>query len=489
MELSEANPSGHIPRTEKEEPLSFEFWKRCSVLVVDDEDGMRNFLQRALESRCGLVRNVSSAEEGMTLLERSHFDLIILDIALPGKSGIEWLYDLRRAGFMGDVVLITAFADMDTAISALRAGASDFILKPFRVDQILNAIDRCFERTRLARENFVLRREVAELAVDGIVGNSPAIRNLCAMVKRIAPMPSTVLIQGESGTGKEIMARYIHSKSDRAQGPFIAVNCASLPEGLLESELFGHEKGAFTGAVMRKLGKFELAQNGTLLLDEISEMHLHLQAKLLRVLQENEIDRVGGRHPVPINVRVIATTNQKLQDAIQNSRFREDLFYRLNVIAFNLPALRARRSDIALLAEYFLRRYAKLFNKGAVKFSSQALAALENASWPGNVRELENAVARGVLLAQGHQIQPRDILADAQVETPAATTAAPIKLDKPVTLREMEQSLIFQALDETAGNRTHAAKLLGISVRTLRNKLHEYRAEPFPRSSHSSQVA
>jgi two-component system response regulator FlrC len=218
-------------------------------------------------------------------------------------------------------------------------------------------------------------------------------------------------------------------------------------------------------------------------------MHPHLQAKLLRVLQENEIDRVGGRHPVPINVRVIATTNRNLQEAIQNNQFREDLFYRLNVISLNLPALRARRRDIPLLAEYFLQRYAKLFGKGAVKFSSQALSALENASWPGNVRELENAVARGVLLAQGNQVYPRDILAELQVETPAAQPMARVKPEKPVTLREMEQSLIFQALDETAGNRTHAAKILGISVRTLRNKLHEYRSVPFPEAKQSSQVA
>jgi two-component system response regulator FlrC len=312
---------------------------------------------------------------------------------------------------------------------------------------------------------------------------------LLRMAEAVAPTRATALIQGESGTGKEILARYIHAKSDRSQGPFVALNCASLPEGLLESELFGHEKGAFTGAVMRKLGKFELAQNGTILLDEISEMHPHLQAKLLRVLQENEIDRVGGRHPVPINVRVIATTNRNLQDAIQNNQFREDLFYRLNVISLNLPALRARRGDIPLLAEYFLLRYARLFNKGAVKFSSQALSALENAAWPGNVRELENSVARGVLLAQGNQVQPRDFLADPQMETPAAAPMARVKLEKPVTLREMEQNLIFQALDETAGNRTHAAKLLGISVRTLRNKLHEYRSLPFPGATQSSQVA
>jgi transcriptional regulator with PAS, ATPase and Fis domain len=258
---------------------------------------------------------------------------------------------------------------------------------------------------------------------------------------------------------------------------------------LLESELFGHEKGAFTGALVRKLGKFELANNGTLLLDEISEMHPHLQAKLLRVLQENEIDRVGGRHPIPINVRMIATTNQDLTELIQKNEFREDLYYRLQVISFTLPPLRERRGDVPLLAEYFLQRYAQLFGKQNVKLTAPALTALERATWPGNIRQLENAVARRVLLAEGNFVHPRDLKTDNVSEVLERAPLPSPAGDKPVTLREMEQQLIYQALDETSGNRTHAAKMLGISVRTLRNKLHEYRQIAPPGPTPRSQVA
>ncbi len=465
--------------------------EKKAILVIDADPRWEEFRLRLQKSLAVELIQVANENRGRDLfLQQKHlFLLVALSETLPAPAITGLIAEFKQEEPYLPVFIVSPRPTVEGAVAAMRRGAQDYLPSPMSWEKLKELLSPHLRNGREPWRGGSGAKSEEESKIRPIITQDPVMLQLLRMADTVAPTQATVLLQGESGTGKEIMARYIHSKSDRAQGPFIAVNCASLPEGLLESELFGHEKGAFTGAVMRKLGKFELAQNGTLLLDEISEMHLHLQAKLLRVLQENEIDRVGGRHPVPINVRVIATTNQKLQDAIQNSRFREDLFYRLNVIAFNLPALRARRSDIALLAEYFLRRYAKLFNKGAVKFSSQALAALENASWPGNVRELENAVARGVLLAQGHQIQPRDILADAQVETPAATTAAPIKLDKPVTLREMEQSLIFQALDETAGNRTHAAKLLGISVRTLRNKLHEYRAEPFPRSSHSSQVA
>jgi DNA-binding NtrC family response regulator len=322
-----------------------------------------------------------------------------------------------------------------------------------------------------------------------VITRDPVMLHILRMAKAVAPTRATVLIQGESGTGKEILARHLHAHSDREGGPFVAINCAALPEGLLESELFGHEKGAFTGALMRKLGKFELANQGTLLLDEISEMHPHLQAKLLRVLQENEIDRVGGRLPIPINTRLIATTNQDLQELIQKNEFREDLFYRLQVISFTLPPLRERRGDIPLLAEYFLQQYARLFGKTNVKLTTAALAALEKASWPGNIRQLENAIARGVLLAEGNYVHTRDLQAEKSTEPLERPPLTVSPGDKPVTLREMEQRLIYSALDETSGNRTHAAKLLGISVRTLRNKLHEYRQTARPSPASSSQMA
>jgi len=468
-------------------PEDFRMGKKA-IMVIDADPQWEEFrlrLQKSLQVE--LIQVASELRGRELLLQQQHFFLLVaLSETLPDPGLTGLIAEIKQEEPFLPVFILSRRPTVEGAVAAMRKGAQDYLPSPLTWER-LKEILTPFLRNGKEPWRVSGAKGGEESGARPVITQDPVMLQLLRMVEAVAPTRATVLIQGESGTGKEILARHIHVKSDRSQGPFIAVNCASLPEGLLESELFGHEKGAFTGAIMRKLGKFELAQNGTMLLDEISEMHPHLQAKLLRVLQENEIDRVGGRHPVPINVRVIATTNQNLQDAIQNNRFREDLFYRLNVISLNLPALRARRGDISLLAEYFLHRYAKLFGKGAVKFTSQALAMLENAPWPGNVRELENAVARGVLLAQGNHVHPRDILGNAPVETMAA--AHRVKLEKPVTLREMEQHLIFQALDETAGNRTHAAKLLGISVRTLRNKLHEYRSTPFPQASQSSQVA
>jgi len=468
--------------------------EKKAILVIDADPHWEEFrlrLQKSLDVE--LVQVASETRGRELLLQQQHFFLMVAlseSLSAPVLTGL--IAEMKQEAPFLPVFIVSRRPTVEGAVAAMRRGAQDYLPSPLTWERIKEILSPYLRNGRESRPSGGKGSEESRT----VITQDPVMLQLLRMAEAVAPTKATVLIQGESGTGKEILARHIHARSDRSQGAFIAVNCASLPEGLLESELFGHEKGAFTGAIMRKLGKFELAQNGTMLLDEISEMHPHLQAKLLRVLQENEIDRVGGRHPVPINVRVIATTNRNLQEAIQNNQFREDLYYRLNVISLNLPALRARRGDIPLLAEYFLHRYAKLFNKGAVKFSAQALASLENAPWPGNVRELENAVARGVLLSQGSQVHPRDIMADPQMDAPGAAPgvapgAAPVrvKLEKPVTLREMEQHLIFQALDETEGNRTHAAKLLGISVRTLRNKLHEYRSIPFPGTNQSSQVA
>lgn len=466
MELSEANPAGRIPQSEKAQPLSFEFWKRCSILVVDDEDGMRNFLQRALEPRCGLVQAVGSAEEGMALLERSHFDLIILDTALPGKGGIEWLYDLRRVGFMGDVVLITAFADMDTAISALRAGASDFILKPFRLDQILNAIDRCFERTRLARENFVLRREVAELAVDGIVGHSSAIRQLCAMVKRIAPMPSTVLIQGESGTGKEVVARALHRMSTHAQRAFVPVNCGAIPENLIESELFGHMKGAFTGAHQAHDGLFFYAQGGTLFLDEIGELPLGVQARLLRALEERKVRPVGSEREIPVDVRIIASTNCDLAEEVKAGRFRQDLYYRLDVVTLRIPPLRERPEDIPVLARHFAQQLAQRLGVDPLPLTHKDIQHLMVYAWPGNVRELRNVIERSTIV--GYLVcgdLPDPETADAPQRN---GDTHPYPIDLP--LAELEKRHILRVLEAVSGNKSEAARRLRLSRKTLERK-------------------
>jgi two-component system response regulator FlrC len=383
------------------------------------------------------------------------------------------------------VLVVTSRPSVEGAVAAMREGAQDYLALPLAFEKLRELIqpallgDNCSFWKNKGTDNSRARP---------VITRNPAMLHILRLADAVAPTRATILIQGESGTGKEILARYIHGKSDRAAGPFVAVNCAALPEGLLESELFGHEKGAFTGAIMRKLGKFELAQNGTILLDEISEMHPHLQAKLLRVLQENEIDRVGGRHAIPINVRVMATTNQNLPEVIQKGGFREDLYYRLQVISFELPPLRARRDDIPLLAEHFMQHFSRLFEKGAPNFTATALSALESAPWPGNVRQLENAIARGVLLAQGHNLHPRDLFGALPPEAAPALTPV-LSAGKPVTLREMEQKMIFTTLNETSGNRTHAARLLGISVRTLRNKLHEYRQEALAQTCRRSQVA
>ena len=461
--------------------------EKKAILVIDADPHWEEFRLRLQKSLAVELIQVASETRGRELmLQQQHYFLMMAlseSLSDPALTGL--ITEIKQEAPFLPVFIVSRRPTVEGAVSAMRRGAQDYLPSPLTWERLKELLAPYLGN---GKEPWRLSGKKGREESKSVITRDPVMLQLLRMAEAVAPTTATVLIQGESGTGKEIMARYIHAKSDRAQGPFVAVNCASLPEGLLESELFGHEKGAFTGAIMRKLGKFELAQNGTMLLDEISEMHPHLQAKLLRVLQENEIDRVGGRHPVPINVRVIATTNRNLQEAIQNNQFREDLFYRLNVISLNLPALRVRRGDIPLLAEYFLHRYARLFSKGAVKFSAPALSALENAAWPGNVRELENAVARGVLLSQGSQVHPRDILADPQMDAPGAAPVR-VKLEKPVTLREMEQNLIFQALDETSGNRTHAAKILGISVRTLRNKLHEYQSVPFPGANQSSQVA
>src|SRR5574343_746712 len=354
-------------------------WAHYSVLVVDDEPGMLSFLQRALASRCGSVEGAGSVEEARPMLQRRRFDLIILDIALPGLSGIDWLHELRQEGYAGDVVLMTAYADLDTAIDALRAGAADFLLKPFSVAVVLNALQRCFERSRLARENFVLRREISTRSadVDGIVGQSELMHTVCDRLKRIAPTPATVLLTGESGTGKQVAARALHRMSPRADGPFVPINCAAIASELIDSQLFGHVKGAFTGAKQNREGLFYYARGGTLFLDEIGELPLPAQAKLLRVLQEGELERLGDDKTRKINVRIIAATNVDLQAAVKAGRFRSDLYYRLNVYPVLIPPLRERLSDIPLLIEAMLQRFGALHGKRVAGITDKALRALK----------------------------------------------------------------------------------------------------------------
>jgi DNA-binding NtrC family response regulator len=452
-----------------------------AILVIDSQrswEEIRLRLKKAFEVE---LAQAHTAEDGREQLRERFFLAVMLAEDMPHPNAGMLLAQVKEEYPFLPVYLISRKPTVEGAVAAMRGGAQDYVGAPFsweKVSALLEPYLKNGHQPWLANHHKGAQNGLAR----PVITRDPVMLHILRMAKAVAPTRATVLIQGESGTGKEILARHLHAHSDREGGPFVAVNCAALPEGLLESELFGHEKGAFTGALMRKLGKFELANHGTLLLDEISEMHPHLQAKLLRVLQENEIDRVGGRHPIPINTRLIATTNQDLQELIQKNEFREDLFYRLQVISFTLPPLRERRGDIPLLAEYFLQQYARLFGKKNVKLTTAALTSLEKASWPGNIRQLENAIARGVLLAEGNLVHTRDLQAEKSLE-PLERPPLPVSLgDKPVTLREMEERLIYSALDETSGNRTHAAKLLGISVRTLRNKLHEYRqtARPAP---------
>ncbi len=488
-----------------------------AILVADDERHLRNALFTALTRLGHAVELAENGQEAVNKFQTQRFDLVITDLKMPGLDGLGLLKAVKKLSPATPVIMITAYGSVEVAVEAMREGAQDFILKPFPAGVIEEAVNRALaaQPSETSIEAKVPGPQVKTGSNAGerpIITQSPRMKKLLDLARNVAASPATVLLQGESGTGKELLARFIHLNSPRAAGPFIAINCASLPESLLESELFGHEKGAFTGAVARKQGKFELADGGTILLDEISEMDVALQAKLLRVLQEGEIDRVGGKEPQKIDVRVIATTNRNLKEWVEAGNFRADLYYRLNVIPFFIPALKDRLDDVPLLAEFFRRKYAVMNSKNVESLSPAAISALSAYEWPGNIRELENTVARGVLLATGSTVEPYDLFMDEAGFMAALERSAPApelpRNDSPkavsvngggnlfsaldngspresepagvlngplMTLEEMERHLIGKALDETDGNRTHAAKILGISVRTLRNKLAEYR--------------
>lgn len=459
-----STPSYPGPVNEPGTPaVSSEFgsWRHYAVLVIDDESGMRNFLGRALSSRCRTVKTVASAEEGAILVEEQHFDLIILDISLPGKSGIEWLHELRHTGFYGDVILITAFADMETAIGALRAGATDFILKPFRIDQLFSSIGRCFDRAHLARENFVLRRTMAQLSeVAELVGESAAMAEMRAMINRLAPLPSTVLISGESGTGKEVVARALHNHSPRASQPFVPVNCSAIAAELIESELFGHVKGAFTGSSGERKGLFFYAQGGTLFLDEVGELPLAMQTKLLRALEEKRIRPVGSEREIPVDVRIIAATNRNLSSAVRDGHFRADLYYRLDVMSILIPPLRERRDDILPLARHFMGQLSTQLGVPPITICDDIMQAMRVYAWPGNARELRNLIERSLILGKF----PVGCVSPVSAPNPAPVNQSPAPLEA------VEKQHILRVLDSVGGNKSEAARLLGISRKTLERK-------------------
>lgn len=415
------------------------------------------------------IKASTTGKEALSALKQGHpYDLVVTALNLPQVDGMEVLREVKRQNPSTPVVILTSQGSVKNAVEAMKQGAADFLLKPVTVELMAEVASRMLRPRAQRRSGPANGRR--------IVTDDKRIIKLLEMAKAVADSRATVLISGESGTGKELFARFLHENSSRKKGPFVAVNCASLPEGLLESELFGHEKGAFTGAVARKPGKFELADGGTILLDEISEMAVSLQAKLLRVLQEGELDRVGGRHPVPVDVRVVATTNRNLKEHMEKGNFREDLYYRLNVIPLRIPPLRERKGDVPLLLQHFLSMYAQENNRLGLSLSDEAERLLAAHRWPGNVRELMNTMERAVLLARGEVITPETLMFEDQCRPSPPAGATADDLDLPPTLREAEKVLITRALDHTDGNRTHAAKMLGISVRTLRNKLNEYKA-------------
>jgi two-component system response regulator FlrC len=436
---------------------------------------MRTALFEALTRQGHAVDVAENGFEAMEKFKAQPFDLVITDVRMPRMDGMEVLREVKKTSARTPVLVVSGYGTVETAVEAMREGAFDFIMKPFSLDLIEETVDRALAGLNNAGGAPAPVNPSRKEGERPIISHDAQMKRLLQMALSVAPTQATVLLQGESGTGKELLARFIHGNSDRADGPFIAVNCASLPEGLLESELFGHEKGSFTGAVAKKIGKFELADQGAILLDEISEMDPALQAKLLRVLQEGEVDRVGGKTPTKIDVRVIATTNRNLKSWVDEGKFRQDLYYRLNVIPLTIPPLKERPGDIPLLTEHFLDKYSLAYGKEKKSISAEAYDRLCHHDWPGNVRELENIIARGVLLASGNEVSLTDLFLEEAPAAPAVGSGLGTSSGELMTIREMERGLIHKALSKTDGNRTHAAKILGISVRTLRNKLAEYK--------------
>ncbi len=449
------------------------------ILVVDDDENMRVALKEALMRSGYGVDIAADPTSGMRMMDANPYRLVVTDVRMPKKSGLELLSEIKEKHPQTAVILITAYGTIDTAVEALKNGADDYLLKPFSADTLDEVVKRVLDGGEAKQVKPVIAppppRPVARTRQGvkrTIVTQNKKMEELLEMAERTAPSTASVLIQGGSGTGKELVARFIHEKSDRSSGTFVAINCAALPESLLESELFGHEKGAFTGAIARKIGKFELATGGTILLDEITEMDMALQAKLLRVLQEKEIDRVGGMAPVPIDVRVIATTNREIDEYLSEGKFREDLYFRLNVIPLKIPTLRERMDDLPILIDYFLKKFARESGREARELSPKAMDLLKGCRWKGNIRELENVMERAGLLCRTSVIQPEDLLL---TEPAAGQKTELVDADEIQTVAEMERKLILGTLEKAGSNRTQAAEMLGISIRTLRNKLNEYK--------------
>ena len=450
------------------------------ILVVDDESLMREFITESLLSQGYEVDDAGQGARAIELIGNETYDVVLTDLKMPRVTGIDVLKRAREKMPDAKVIIMTAYGTVENAVEAMKLGAFDYITKPFSVDEIIMLVRRALEYTSLQMENRRLHSELEEVCgARSIVGKSPSMKTIFEVIETVSQSRSTVLITGESGTGKELVARAIHYSSPRSSGPFVKLNCAALPSELMESEMFGHERGAFTGAIRKFKGRFERADGGSLLLDEISEMSPHLQAKLLRVLQEREFEPVGSSETIRVDVRIIATTNRDLIQQIEKGAFREDLFYRLNVINLHMPPLRERKSDISVLALHFLALYNRENGKAIEGISDEVLDRWMRYDWPGNVRELENAVERAIVMCKGKILESSDIAG--LVDRGLAGSGAAGSHDGGsegfavgTTLADMEQELIMKTLEAQNGNRTTTADILGISVRTLRNKLALY---------------
>jgi DNA-binding NtrC family response regulator len=438
---------------------------KASILIVDDENVVRDSLAKWFEEEGYSVDTATSAREALLKLPRQRWDLALVDIKMPGMDGLELHRKIREVDPNIIVIIMTGYASVETAVQALKDGAYDYIMKPFDPDDLTHAVVKALDHRRTREENLRLRESLEEVQAVELVGQSPAMQRVLESVRTVAPIDTTVLIHGESGTGKELVARAVHNLSPRRFMPMVTIHCGALTETLLESELFGHEKGAFTGAQYRKKGKFEVAEGGTVFLDEISDISLKTQTDLLRVLQEKEITRVGGTQAIKVDFRAIAATNRDLNTLVREGTFRADLYYRLNVFGITLPPLRERKEDIPLLVDHFLRKYSRAMNKRFTNLSRPALDVLMNYQWPGNVRELENAIERAMVIGRGPEIQAADF--PLQVTTPRQPESG-------LALEDVERGHILHVLETCEWNQTRAAKVLGIDRVTLYNKIKKY---------------
>jgi DNA-binding NtrC family response regulator len=458
--------------------------ERVKILLVEDKDSLRQMLSTAIRKAGYTVDEAADGNVAAEKLRKQPYQLVITDLRLPTLSGLEILKIQKEIDSTIPVLLMTAYGTIEEAVSAMKQGAFDFVPKPVDISHLMLLINRAVEQRRLMLENLILKEEFQRAyGIPQIIGDSPAIQTVSQAIQRVAPTDATVLLTGESGTGKEVFSRAIHQLSSRRDKPFVTVNCAAIPHSLIENELFGHEKGSYTGAFTRKVGKFEVADQGTMFLDEIGELHISVQAKVLRVIEEQAFERIGGLETIHVNTRVVAATNRDLQDLVAKKEFREDLFFRLSVIPIHIPPLRERLSDVRLLSQFFVDKFSKELHRQGLQLSPEAVRALEEYSWPGNVRELQNTIERAVILSDGKTIRAEDLNFAFQTRKKPEEFVQFFDLTGSLTdvssraSRAAEKTKIKQALELSAWNKTQAAKLLDVSYKTLLNKVKEYELE------------